>query len=180
MIPLPAPPKAPSPPALTFALLGRIGSAIAPVAKLEAGAELGLTYFEPLEFYVGGAYGPAQSDSRLRISDWVAWAGLGYEVIQLEPISVAVRAAFEDGQVESTGLGVTPELTLQRRWLAVNVGAAGRLTIAGPLFFQAFVGTRATIEPQRYVVTEDKAPAPVYLQHRFGVLASFSVGMHFL
>lgn len=179
-IPPPAAHHGPAPPALTLALVGRVGSAIAPVPKLEAGGELGLTYFEPLEFYVGAAYGPSQSDSELRLSDWVGWAGLGYQVADLESVSVSIRAAYEQGETRGTGLGVTPELTLQAPWRAVDVGFAAQLASAGPLFFQGNLGMRAPLTRRRYFVVETKGDRELYLVPYLGYLVGLSVGMHFL
>jgi hypothetical protein len=192
--PPPERPKAPAvelprPPMLYLAAGARVGSAIAPFPKLEGTAELGFTYFEPLEFYVGGAYGPEQdghatsgTDS-LRISDWLGWVGAGYRLLDLEPFSVLAEAAFEFGKVETTDLDVAPRLSPEPRWLAVDVGLSGRLNAPGPLFLQANMGARAPLLLQGYDVQDMTNAAKrrqVYRAEQLGYLFGLSIGVHFL
>jgi hypothetical protein len=194
--PLPERPKAPvvelpQPPMLYLAAGARLGSAnsIAPFPKLEGTVELGFTYLAPLEFYVGGAYGPKQEGrasivpDSLRVSEWLGWLGAGYRLLDLEPFSVLAETAFELGQVEMLDLDVDPQLTAKQRWLAVDVGLSGRLNAPGPLFFQANMGARAPLLLQGYDVQDMTNAAKrrqVYRVEQLGYLFGLSIGVHFL
>jgi len=175
----PARAQPPSPPPLTLALIGRVGSAVGPFPKLEAGAELGFVHFEPLEFYVGGVYGPPQANRELRMSDWVGWLAASYRVLNLEPLSVAVRAGLEAGEVRATGLNNAPETT-REPWLAADVGVSAELAGPGPLFLQANLGARAPFLGRHYKARTTKGVfQPVYQVPLLGYLVGISVGVHF-
>ena len=183
--PVVVPPKAESAPnprdAFDFSLGARLSSAIAPFPKFEAAAELGSTYFAPLDLHVGLAYGPAQHNQQAEFADVIAWVGTGYRILNLEPISVWAQAALELGQVQAVGRGITPTRRVDRLWSAVDVGLSARLEAAGPLFFQLNASGRAPLTLQRYVVQENtgkvrelhQVSSPAYL-------LGLSVGVHFL
>jgi hypothetical protein len=195
--PLASAAAAPHQPALFLAAGARLGSAMAPFPKLAATAELGLTYFEPLEFYVGGAYGPqdgrsdvlpdacpsADARCHLRVSELLGWLGAGYRFLDLEPFSVFAHTAFEVGQVRTTALDITPTFSDKQLWLAVDVGLSGRLDGPGPLFFQADIDARAPLLPPGYEVESmafDAQPTQLYRAGYLGYLFGLSVGVHFL
>jgi hypothetical protein len=192
--PLPERPKAPvielpRPAMLYLAAGARVGSAIAPFPKLEGTAELGFTYLAPLEFYLGGAYGPKQEGRAtlvpdlLRVSEWLGWVGAGYRLLDLEPFAVLAEAAFEFGEVQMLDVDVDPQLPATRGWLAVDVGLSGRLNGPGPLFLQANMGARAPLLLQGYDVQDMTNAAkrrPVYRVEHLGYLLGLSIGVHFL
>jgi hypothetical protein len=193
---LPERPKAPAvelprPPVLYLSAGARLGSvnSVAPFLKLEGSAEVGLTYFAPLEFYVGGAYGPKQEGratlvpDSLRVSEWLGWLGAGYRLLDLEPFSVLAEAAFEFGEVEMLDVDVEPQLSATQPWLAVDVGLSGRLNAPGPLFLQANLGARAPLLLQGYDVQDMMNAAKrrqVYRVGQLGYLFGLSIGVHFL
>jgi hypothetical protein len=182
--PSPALPRPPSPPALFLRVGARVGDAIAPFPKVEGSAEFGFTYLAPVEFFVGGAYGPKQENSQVQVSEWLGWLGAGYRLAELEPFSVLTQASFELGRVEATGRIAEPFLTVRPAWAAVDVGLSGRLDGPGLLFFQADIDARAPVLLQRYVVVKENGTPnetqEVYQVGQLGFLLGLSVGMHFL
>jgi hypothetical protein len=196
--PLPRAAAAPDQAALFLDAGARVGSAMAPFPKLAATAELGLTYFEPLEFYVGGSYGKqdghtdpvpdacpsADARCHLRVSELLGWLGAGYRLVALEPFSVFAHTAFELGQVQTTALDLTPARSpAQPPWLAVDVGVSGRLDAPGPVFFQANIDARAPLLPPGYELqsmSNATQKTQVYRAGYLGYLFGLSVGVHFL
>ncbi len=195
--PLPSAAAAPHQPVLFLAAGARLGSAMAPFPKLAATAELGLTYFEPLEFYVGGSYGKQDghsdqvphacpsADERcdLRVSELLGWLGAGYRLLDLEPLSVLAHSAFELGQVQTAVLDITPTVPVERLWLALDVGLSGRLNAPGPLFFQVDIDARAPLWRPGYAVRSmlyATQNPQVYQVGQLGYLFGLSVGVHFL
>jgi hypothetical protein len=178
-----APKKPPGPAALYISVGARAGDAMSPSLRFEGAAEFGVTYFAPLELYVGGAYGPAQSDSLLRMSDWLGWLGADYHLLDLEPISVMARAGFEAGQTRASATSIANSETVQNAWAAVDVGLAARVQAAGPLFFQANFDARAPVTLQGYHKQDMSNAArqdEIYQVRRLGYLIGLSAGMHFL
>jgi len=168
-------------PWLSLSAGARLGSALAPFPKLEASAELGCSYFAPVELSVGGAFGPRQEDRVLELEDWLGWLGVGYRALELPPLSVSLLAAFEAGDVQASGgSDVSPRRNLHRLWLAVNAGLAVRADGPGPLFFQANWGVRVPLSLQRYVETTNQGTSELYQVERLGYLLELSVGVHFL
>jgi hypothetical protein len=189
-LPMPRPKPSPRPKpkplrelpnALDFSLGARLSDAIAPFPKIEAAAELGTTYFAPLDLHVGFAFGPAQHDSQAEFADLVGWLGTGYRLLDLEPVSVWAQTAFELGHVQAVGRGVSPTHRVDKLWAAVDVGLSVRLEAAGPLFFQVIASGRAPLSLQRYVVSENTGKLrELHQVEQLGYLLGLSVGVHFL
>jgi hypothetical protein len=159
----------------------RLADTLAPFPKLEGSVELGTTYFATLELHVGGAFGPKQHNDQAEFGDWLGWVGAGYQLSDLEPISVWASASLELGRVRATGRNVSPAFSVDRTWAAVDVGLCGRVDGLGPLFFQAFAGGRAPLLLQRYVVQENTGKLQELHQvEQLGYLLTLSVGVHFL
>jgi hypothetical protein len=181
MLTEPIPKSEPRRPLFDLSLGARLGDTLAPFPKLDASAELGTTYLAPLELHLGAAFGPKQHNAEAEFSDWVGWLGAGYRLSDLEPLSVWASANVELGRVRATGRNVTPALSSERMWSAVDVGLCARLDGPGRLFFQAFGAGRAPLLLQRYVVQENTGKLQELHQvEQLGYLVSLSVGMHFL
>lgn len=174
-------PKVPRHHLLDVRLGARVGDALAPFQKLEGTLELGTSYFAPLDWHVGVAFGPAQHNGQAEFSDLVGWFGTGYRFLDLEPLSVWGQAAFELGRVQAVGLGIDPARRVEKPWTAVDVGLSVRIDAPGPLFFQLDASGRAPLSLQRYVVLENSGKLRVLHQvEQLGYLLGLSVGMHFL
>jgi hypothetical protein len=198
--PLPKPAKSPAPAKPAHALLSepvskserrralldlgigaRVGDTLAPFPRLDGTVELTTTYLAPLELHLGGALGPKQHNGQAEFSDWLGWGGAGYRISDLEPLSVWASASLEVGRVRATGRNVTPALSVDRTWAAVDVGLFGRVDGLGPLFLQAFAGGRAPLLLQRYVVQESTGKLQQLHQvEQLGYLLTLAVGVHFL
>ena len=177
----PPPRKAAARDALDFSLGGRVGDSLAPFPKLEGYAELGTTYYAPLDLHLGVVYGPAQHDAQGEYADLIGYIGMGYRVWHLEPISVSGQAALELGQVQAVGRAISPSNRVDRLWSAVDVGLSVRMEATGPLFFQANASGRAPLSLQRYVVRENSGKLrELHQVQQLGYLLGLSVGMHFL
>jgi hypothetical protein len=177
----PVPKSEPRRALLDLGIGARFADTLAPFPKLDGAVELGTTYLAPLELHLGGAFGPKQNNGQAEFSDWLGWVGAGYRISDLEPLSVWASTSLEVGRVRATGRNVSPALSVDRTWAAVDVGLCGRVDGLGPLFFQAFAGGRAPLLLQRYVVQENTGKLQELHQvEQLGYLLSLSVGMHFL
>ncbi len=159
----------------------RASDNLAPFAKLDLFAELGSTYYAPLELHFGVALGPQQHDRQTQFSDWLGWAGVGYRLADLEPVSVWAETSLELGRVQAQGRNISPASSADKAWAAVDVGLCARLDGPGRLFLQVVGGGRAPLLLQRYVVLQNTGKLrELHQVGQLGYLLSLSVGMHFL
>ena len=174
-------PKLPHRYALDVSLGARIGDSVAPFPLVEAVAEIGTTYFAPLDLHAGIAFAPAQRDRHAEFADLLGWVGAGYRLLDLEPLSVWGQTGLELGQVQAVGREISPTYRVGRLWAAVDVGLSVRLDAPGRLFFQANASGRAPLSLQRYVVQENNGKLrELHQVQQLGYLLGISVGMHFL
>lgn len=183
VVPPPPKPRPPPPhrPLLDLSVGTRLGNALAPFPKLEGFVQLGTSYLAPLELYAGFAYGPSQHDEQAGFRDIAGWAGTGYRLLDLKPVSVWTEAAIELGSVEARGLNIEPSRKVQRLWAAVDVGLSAQVEMTKWLFFRANASGRAPLTRQRYVVQETNGQIrELHQVQQLGYLLGLSVGMHFL
>ena len=167
--------------ALDFSLGARVGDSVAPFPLLETVAEVGTTYFAPLDLHAGIVFAPAQRDRQAEFADLLGWVGAGYRLLDLELLSVWGQTGLELGRVQAVGREVNPTYRVNRLWAAVDVGLSARLDAPGRLFFQANASGRAPLSLQRYVVQENTGKLrELHQVQQLGYLLGISVGMHFL
>ncbi|MEP7050259.1 MAG: hypothetical protein ABJB12_07905 [Pseudomonadota bacterium] len=169
-------------PQLSVATGARLGGALAPFPKLEAAAELGLRRWAPLELSLGAAYGPRQHNRQIDVSEWLAWLGVSWRLVDIRRLSLFAASAVEGGWVKAVGgPEIQPSLSATRPWCALDVSLAARLRTPWTLFLQANAGLRLPLLVQRYNATEplNGNSVELYRTGRVGYLLSLFIGVPF-